>query len=174
MHTIETERLRLRRFRQDDAAALLAYLHEPQARCFLSCRLDDMDAAKREAARRETSDDYVAVSLTDTDTVIGDLFALPDNPDTYAVGWNFNAQFVGAGYAQEAASALFTHLFAERGARRLYAYVEVDNLASRRLCEKLRMREEGRFVEFVSFTNDADGNPLFETTMQYALLRREW
>ena len=36
METIETERLRLRNFRADDAEGLLAYLREPRARCFLS------------------------------------------------------------------------------------------------------------------------------------------
>ena len=30
------------------------------------------------------------------------------------------------------------------------------------------------FIEFVSFTNDDAGNPIYENTMQYAILRREW
>ncbi|WP_280137631.1 GNAT family protein [Aureimonas sp. Leaf324] len=80
----------------------------------------------------------------------------------------------GAGLAYEAAQALFRHLFEDRGARRLYAYVEVDNAPSRRLCEKLGMRHEGTFVEFVTFTNGPDGAPVYEDTMQYALLSREW
>lgn len=36
------------------------------------------------------------------------------------------------------------------------------------------MRQEGVFKEFVSFRNDGDGNPVYENTMQYAILRREW
>lgn len=36
------------------------------------------------------------------------------------------------------------------------------------------MRREGVFVEFVSFTRDKDGNPIYENTLQYAILRREW
>ncbi|WP_210208268.1 GNAT family N-acetyltransferase [Rhodoplanes roseus] len=54
------------------------------------------------------------------------------------------------------------------------AYVEEGNLASQRLCERLGMRREGLFVEFVSFTTDDDGAPVYENTMQYAILRREW
>ena len=28
--------------------------------------------------------------------------------------------------------------------------------------------------EFVSFVNDAQGNPIYENTMQYAILKKEW
>lgn len=94
--------------------------------------------------------------------------------DTFSVGWNFNPGFGGRGYAFEAASALFRHLFAEQAARRLYAYVEETNASSRRLCEKLGMRQEGLFREFISFRNDDSGAPVYENTMQFALLRREW
>lgn len=90
------------------------------------------------------------------------------------VGLNFNLAFSGRGYAHEAAAALFAHLFAERAARRLYAYVEDTNMSSKRLCEKLGMRKEGLFKEFISFRNDQSGAPVYENTMQYALLRHEW
>lgn len=174
MDTIETERLRLRNFRAGDAEGLFAYLREPGARCFLSMRLDDLAAAEAEAARRASDDGQIAVALRDDDRLIGDLFAHFEAPDTYSVGWNFNAGFAGAGYAREAARALFAHLFGERRARRLYAYVETDNAPSRRLCEKLGMRVEGTFVEFVTFTDAPDGTPLYEDTMQYAILKKEW
>ena len=36
------------------------------------------------------------------------------------------------------------------------------------------MRREGMFREFVSFVNDADGNPIYENTYQYAILKKEW
>ena len=58
--------------------------------------------------------------------------------------------------------------------RRLYAYTEDYNLSSQHLCEKLGMRREGLFREFVSFVNDADGNPVYENTYQYAILKKEW
>ena len=58
--------------------------------------------------------------------------------------------------------------------RRIYAYMEDYNLLSQRLCEKLGMRREGLFKEFVSFVNDEDGVPIYENTMQYAMLKKEW
>lgn len=173
MDAIEAERLVLRNFRPGDAADLYAYLHEPRASCFLSMKLEGLGAAEAEAEKRSQSDDYIAVCLKNSGKLIGDLFAVLEE-DTFSVGWNFNADFGGLGFASEAARALFAYLFTVRRARRLYAYVEDHNVASRRLCERLGMRQEGLFVEFVSFEADDNGEPIFENTMQYAILRKEW
>ncbi len=175
MESIETNRLLLRNFSPEDAAALFAYLHEPSASCFLSLRLEDMDAAVQEAHKRSHTDDQVAVCLKDTHQLVGDLFAIPEeDSDTFSVGWNFNARFGGAGLATEAARAMFGYLFKARDARRLYAYVEEANVASQRLCERLGMRHEGTFKEFISFEQDREGRPVYVDTRQYAILRREW
>ena len=40
---IETERLILRTFTEDDAADVLEYLREPSVHCFASMRLDSLD-----------------------------------------------------------------------------------------------------------------------------------
>ena len=83
-----------------------------------------------------------------------------------------NAQ--GQGYAFEAAHAFFDYLFSQKGARRIYAYTEDYNLSSQHLCEKLGMRREGVFLEFISFVNNPDGTPRYENTVQYAILKKEW
>lgn len=36
------------------------------------------------------------------------------------------------------------------------------------------MRLEGKFKEFISFVNNADGTPKYENTWQYAILKKEW
>jgi hypothetical protein len=68
----------------------------------------------------------------------------------------------------------FDYLFEKKGARRIYAYTEDNNVPSQRLCERLGMRREGLFLEFVSFVDDGDGNPVYENTYQYAILKKEW
>lgn len=174
MDVVETDRLILRDFRQGDAADLFAYLHQPRSSCFASLKLADLAAAEAEVEARSGGDELVAVCLRSSDKLIGELLCMHEPPDTYSVGWNFNAEFGGAGYAYEAAWALIDHLFTSKEARRIYTYVEEDNLASRRLCERLRMRPEGLFREFVSFVDDERGVPIYENTMQYAILRKEW
>ena len=177
MQIIETERLILRPFREGDAADLFAYLHAPAATCFLSLKLSNLADAEIEVGKRALDEGCVAICLKETGQIIGDLFgggSDAEEDETASVCWNLNPQFGGQGYAFEAAKALFDHLFRAKSFRRIYAYVEDHNRPSQRLCEKLGMRREGVFVEFVSFTTDDKGNPIYENTMQYALLRREW
>lgn len=72
------------------------------------------------------------------------------------------------------ARAYLAYLFNEKKARRIYAYVEANNFRSQKLSERLGMRKEGCFKEFISFTMNKDGIPMYENTMQYALLMKEW
>jgi len=174
MTPLQTDGLTLRSFQAGDAADLLAYLHHPRAACFAAMALQDMAAAEAEVLKRAAEDEHIAVQSKADGHVIGDVFATFEAPDTWSIGWNFNSAYGGAGYASEAARALVDHLFKDKAARRLYAYVEDDNLASQRLCERLGMRREGLFREFISFVNDAAGHPIYVNTCQYALLRHEW
>lgn len=68
----------------------------------------------------------------------------------------------------------FDYLFNNLNARRIYTYVEDYNLSSQHLCEKLNMRKEGLFKEFISFINDDNGKPIYENTIQYTILKEEW
>ncbi|WP_339818977.1 GNAT family protein, partial [uncultured Paracoccus sp.] len=159
MKLIETDRLVLRNFRRRDADGLLAYLKSPVASCFLSLTLQDIDAATAEADRRASDDAEIAVCRKEGDELIGDLFAHPED-DTVSVGWNFNPAYASRGYAFEAAHAIFADLSEVKGIRRLYAYVEDHNLPSQKLCERLGMRREGLFLDYISFRNDNAGRPV--------------
>lgn len=185
MQSIETTRLIMRNFQAGDEAKLFEYLHAPTSSCFFDLKLENLEAARNEVSKRAGNDGSIAVCLKDTGRLIGDLFwhsddegreqsGAPSRADTFSVGWNFNPRFGGKGYALEASRALCNNLFGNRGARRIYAYVEDHNAPSRRLCEKLGMREEGLFLEYISFQNDSAGHPIYENTMQYAILAREW
>lgn len=178
---IETKRLVLRRFRGSDAADVFEYLHVPAVNCFADMKLGSLEAAKAEMKKREKDDLYFAIVLKDTGKVIGELFSFAEGTDpknevkdTYSPCWMLNLDYGGKGYAYEAAWAYFDYLFSERGARRLYAYTEDTNLRSQHLCERLGMRREGLFLEYVSFVSNPDGSPHYENTLQYAILKKEW
>ena len=184
---ITTERLILRPFTESDAADLLEYLHEPTVHCFFDMKISSMEEAKKEAVKRKETDCYFAIELKDTGKVIGEIFVHPDgegmgeehseggySDDTYSPCWMLNEDYHGKGYAYEAVKAVFDFLFNVKGARRLYAYTEDYNIASQKLCEKLGMRREGLFMEFISFVNDENGDPIYENTYQYAMLKKEW
>ena len=197
MQNIFTPRLQLRRFTVSDAADLFDYLSNPRVNCFIDGKVSTMEQAIVEAEKRSQDDSCLAVCLQETGEVIGDLFLHEDDmhgdpskngesqaspkleektrsADTYSVGWNFNAKYEGKGYASESAMALLDYLFMQKGVRRIYAYVEDDNYRSQALCKKLGMRQEGCFMEFVTFVNHPDGTPKYENTFQYAILKKEW
>lgn len=182
---IDTERLILRPFVETDAEDVFEYLHKPAVNCFASMKLDTLEDAKAEMKKRVGETEYYfAITLKDSGKVIGEIDAFPEAgephegenapQDTFSPCWMLNLNYTGKGYAYEAAHAFFDYLFNEKGARRIYAYTEDYNKPSQRLCEKLGMRREGLFLEFISFVNNPDGTPHYENTYQYAILRKEW
>lgn len=181
---IETKRLLLRPFEEKDAEDLFEYLHKPAVNCFACMKLNTIEDAVKEVKKRaEETEFYFAIVLKSTNKVIGEIDAYPESnnhidldaqKDTFSPCWMLNLKFQGNGYAYEAAHAFFDYLFNQKGARRIYAYTEDYNVHSQRLCEKLGMRKEGLFKEFVSFVNNSDGIPIYENTYQYAILKKEW
>ena len=182
---IETERLILRPFLEGDAADVYEYLKVPAVNCFAGMRLRSLDEAQEAVQKRLVETEYYfAITLKDGGKVIGEIDAYPETGeahagedavrDTFSPCWMLNKNYQGKGYAFEAAHAFFDYLFSQKGARRIYAYTEDYNLSSQHLCEKLGMRREGLFLEFVSFVNHPDGTPKYENTVQYAILKKEW
>ncbi len=185
---IETERLILRPFIENDAADVFDYLKQPMVNCFACMKLNSLEEAKAEMKKRiGETEYYFAIVLKDTGKVIGEIDAYPESDDrhgspneansprdTFSPCWMLNESYHGKGYAYEAAHAFFDYLFREKSARRIYAYTEDYNLPSQHLCEKLGMRKEGLFMDFISFVSNPDGTPHYENTMQYAILKKEW
>ena len=170
--TLVTERLILRPFISDDAADVFKYLAVPAVNCFACMKLDSLDSAKTEMEKRAKDEFYLAIILKETGKVVGELFGHPEGTkpedetmDTFSPCWMLNLKYGGKGYAHEAAHAYYDWLFFQKGIRRIYTYTED---------ERLGMRREGLFMEFVSFINNPDGTPLYENTVQYAILKKEW
>ncbi len=178
---IETERLILRPFAEGDEKDVFEYLENPTQSCFFDMKKNSLEEVAEDLRRRKKNPLYLAVTLKESGKVIGELFAgpeatAPDDPrkDTYSPCWMIHPAYWGKGYGFEAAWAYIDRLFRTEGARRVYMYTEDTNTACRKLCEKLGARKEGLFLEYVSFYNDEAGRPVYENTMQYAILRREW
>ncbi len=190
MSEIETKRLLLRPFRESDAADVLEYLNWPLPHCFAGLKLNDLDGARAEVVQRGADTEYCfAIVLKKSGKVIGEIEAeqspyvppmlhsrkeAPPPPDTFSPSLILNAAHRGRGYAYEATYALFDYLFSQKGVHRIFTYVDDYNARSQHLCEKLGLRREGLFRELVSFIDDAEGKPVYENTIQYAVLKQEW
>lgn len=173
MELYKTERLIIRRFKESDALYFFEYMNRPRVHCFMMDRLSNLEEAQADVQKRSKDKSQFAVCLQSNDVLIGNLFAMKEG-DTYNVGWNFNSNFEGKGYATEAARGLFDYLYYSKNARRIYCYVEDYNVRSQQLCNRLGMRQEGLFIEYISFVKDDAGMKKYENTLQFALLKKEW
>lgn len=76
------------------------------------------------------------------------------------VGWTLGKEFWGQGYATEAARAAMDFAFITQDISRLLSVIDVENLASQRVAERLgETRGERRAIEYMDkvFTTDVWG-----------------
>lgn len=91
----------------------------------------------------------LAVTLKVDDILIGGsgLYNLNLDHHEGELGYCFNRQYWGQGFATEASHALLEFGFNELGLHRIYATCDPVNIASRRVLEKIGMRQEGHLHE---------------------------
>lgn len=174
MMIAETERLILRRFRMDDAQELFEYLSQPETVRYEPYDVFSPSHARQEAAARARSGDFIAVCLKDTRKLIGNLYLHEEDYGCCELGYVFNARYLHHGYATEAARAMLQIAFVEMGAHRVTAMCNPENTPSWRLLERLGMRREGHLRKNIYFRCDHSGEPIWQDTYEYAILREEW
>ena len=67
--------------------------------------------------------------------------------ETVEIGYAFNKNYSGFGYASEALSAVVRSLFRDYAIHRIQANMDARNLASAKLCERIGMRREAHFIQ---------------------------
>lgn len=148
---IRSERLHLRRMTEDDAGLALAVWNDPAFIDFVGDRgirtLEEANKAMQDGPLRIWRDEgygpYVLARADDMEPMgICGLFKR-DNLDHPDIGYALLPQFVGKGYAFEAAEAVRDHARDTLGLERIVAIVSPDNPRSVRLLEKLGMTEAG-------------------------------
>lgn len=175
MIVIETERLILRNFVETDIEDYYEYMSKKSTARYEDFEPLTFEECLRSIENRIPHDYAMAVVLKDSGKLIGDVnFSEEDENGTYEIGYDFNDVFWGMGYATEACITMLNHLFCNVGARRVYAECNDDNYASIRLLERIGMRQEGHFLEDVTFKKDSNGNPIYVNSFLYAILKKEW
>lgn len=172
MH-LETQRLILRSFEASDAQDLYDYLSRENVVRFEPYPPFSFEEAQTEARRRATDPDFIAVCLK-SEKVIGNLYLAKRDFGNMELGYVFHEAFWGKGYAFESAQALIDFAFGQSGARRITAECNPLNVSSWKLLERLGFRREGELIRNVAFKSDAQGQPLWQNTYVYGLLKEEW
>jgi RimJ/RimL family protein N-acetyltransferase len=149
---LATERLVLRRFRPDDAAAFAAYRSHPDVARYQSWTPPVPLAAATELVQTFAAGDpqepgwfQYAIDLTADHRLIGDVGVyLHDNAMQAELGFTVAPDEQGHGFATEAVGRIVDHLVGERGLRRLAAECDARNVASAALLRRLGFTLEGR------------------------------
>jgi RimJ/RimL family protein N-acetyltransferase len=151
---IETERLRLRRSRPEDAEAISAYRSDPDVSRQQGWERTDPDAVRADieamAARRPGEPGgWVQFSVEERETgrLVGDVGLSPADgePGVIKVGYTIDPAAQGRGYGTEAVGALVRYAFDVLGADVVRAYASADNAPSIRVAEKVGLRLVERF-----------------------------
>jgi RimJ/RimL family protein N-acetyltransferase len=172
----QTERLVLRAFRPGDESDVLAYRkREDVCRYMPAEPLNATSAAQYVADRLETTkitanNDCIVLAAELGGRVIGDVMIRSGQlADKQAeIGWAFNPEYHGHGYATEAARELLAIAFTELGMHRAWAQLDPRNTASARVCERMGMRHEAHLRHDIWFKGE------WGDTAIYALLADEW
>lgn len=159
---IETERLLVRRIREDDASAIFeGWAQDKQVTRYLTWRPHQSIEQTREFVRgclaaweQETRFPYM-IMLKENDQVIGMIDPRIEGPKV-GVGYGAARGHWGKGYVSEATRAVIDWAFQQPTVYRVYATTDVENIASRRVLEKAGMQSEGILRKYVIHPNLSD------------------
>ncbi len=178
MTELTTARLTIRNFRQDDWKALQRIVIAYQSSVFAAFDREwptSDDMLQEIAQWFSTGESMFAVSLAERDMVIG--FVTLDRTGRkdiveYSLGYVFDSDFHGQGYATEACGAAIAHAFIELDAENIVTGTAADNAPSLRLLERIGMIKTGEAL--TSFRRKADGKPMQFIAYSFALSKAEW
>ena len=165
---IETDRLILRSFSENDLMDLLKFLSDPEVVKFEPYRPMDLEEVRQELDRRIVSDEMIAVELKSIHKMIGTVYLGKRENKALEIGFVFNKDYWNQSYAKESCEALIQEAFSS-GIIRIYAECDPENQSSWRLLEKLGFTRTAHLEKNVFFWEDDQGQPIWKDTYIYAL-----
>jgi RimJ/RimL family protein N-acetyltransferase len=176
---IQTERLLLRRWREEDREPFYRLNSDPPVMefmpaCLTRAESDQLFERINEHFRKHNFGLYAA-ELREDRTFIGYVgLAVPSFEASFTpcfeIGWRLSAHHWGRGLATEGARAAVKHAFGELGLDEIVSFTVPGNVRSRRVMEKIGMTHDAS--EDFDHPNLPDGHPLRRHVL-YRLRRRE-
>ncbi len=172
-----SSRLRLRRLRLSDAAAICAYRSLPEVAryqswdSFTPADADELiDRQSRIVPNTPGTWLQLALTVNPPGELIGDcgIHFRQDEVQQVEFGITLAPTHQGHGFASEAVSALLDYVFGRLNKHRATALTDADNPAAVRLFRGLGFRQEAHYIEHVWFKG------AWTSECMFAMLRREW
>jgi ribosomal-protein-alanine N-acetyltransferase len=173
---LATERLTLRRFTSADLESEMKQQQDPEVVRYIREPLSDEEAVihfgeSLKPYKGEESEWLgICVSRSKDNQNIGAIafriYIL--EPGVVEIGYRFDANYQGKGYATESVKALIDFLFKQVQAHKVVAFCDPRNEASFKLMEKLGMQREGYLREQYRV------GETWTDELAYGLLESEW
>lgn len=177
-YPIETERLYMRPFWDSDLEELHNFYSRPDVARYLYWEAKDLEETRQSLAvkvkntsfREDNSTYLLAVVLKENSALIGEvmLFQRSIEHRQGEIGFVFNPEYHGRGYATEAAKVMLNLGFETFNFHRIFGRCDPRNTGSWKLMERLGMRKEAHFIHNEIFKGEW-GDELY-----YAILENEW
>lgn len=165
----ETERLLLRRYKEEDLQDLYEYLSDPEVVEFEPYKAMTLEETKDNLAWRISTEEMIAVQLKETGKMIGNIYLGKREFDSLEIGYVFNQKFWKKGYVQEACNAVIEEAFLHQ-VNKIVAHCDPKNPNSWRLLERLGFEREGYLKRNAYFWKDETGRPIWKDTYAYGKL----
>ncbi len=167
MPRFETERLIIRPTDCRDIDKIHEMLSDEDIMKFFVEGTYSRDKVKEFVNRNHKKIHHYTVLLKGSNRIIGKL-SYNDwfMTKTKEIGWIFFRTAQGYGYCTEAAKAIIKYAFEEENIHRLVATCQPENISSKRVCEKLGMRQEGNFKQCIHYKDDIWWDELFFAILQ--------
>lgn len=169
MMRLETERLLLRPYVEEDLDGFYACVSDPEVVRYEPYRPMSRDEARQALESRLGNEEFWALERKADGTYVGNLYLGRRDFQSMELGYVLARGHWGRGYAWEGCQALMKAAL-RQGAHRIFAECDPQNQASWRLLERLGMFREAHLRQNVYFWTDERGFPLWKDTYVYALL----
>ena len=124
--------------------------------------------------RNELEIHHYSVLLKSSKRLIGKITYGPwIEPRTKEIGWIFFPSSRNNGYCTEAAKAITQYAFEIEKNHRLVATCDPRNLASKRVCEKIGMVQEGTFKKCIHYKEDIWWDEMFFSLLEEDYFKEE-
>jgi [ribosomal protein S5]-alanine N-acetyltransferase len=176
MEPIITNRLKMRKFREEDWRAVYAYTQDPQVIQYVpgeapsEAETQEMICAWMNGENEHPPHYDFAVTIPPNDEVVGwcCIQVSANEKQTAEVRYVLNRECWGKGFATEGTEGVINYAFVVLKMHRVYATCRPGNIIAWHVVEKLGMRREGRLRENVWIRDS------WHDSFLYAVLDHEW